>query len=521
MHRLALAAVMVAALVLPALPASAQYSTPPFTNSPGAVARVEGDTPAEYAVALSQQANTVVDTAVIVSDSAFADALSASALAGFGAIFFASPGQGLDDATLAEVDRIVSDTFGQFVIVGGSAAVDEEVRGQLDALDGDRPVIRLAGATRFETAIAVADFLLGDDAEPASYEVLVARAFGPEDNPTAAWADSVAAGPAAASMRTPILFTSTDELHPSITTWLEGRAPRRVTVLGGTAAISQSAGDAIDAPVRRVAGSSRDDTAARIFHQLIRDGYGSPLPMALVNLYDEQGWAYGLATAPVVGGLGGGILAVNPDAESLPTQSVLACARPTEVLVAGPTSLISDADVELALACPDDTASGPTDPLALRGDGLGADIDFGLGADATVEALTAALGAPTDDTGRVQPACELAGPDGPAGRYVTFAGGLTATFAEAETDEMFFDGWVYDGTELATPEGVRVGDTSRVLETIYGHDYILREGDPEGFPPPIGAVDTPRGPLDTIMSGNTPNDQVETLYGGGGLQFCE
>lgn len=520
MRRPLFAAVMAVALLLVVLPATAQ-PFPPFTGEVDGVTRVEGDTPAAYAVNLSRAANEfTIDKAVIVSDVAFADALSASALTSFGSIFFASPGEPLDADTLAEVDRVVGD-FGEFTIVGGTAVIDPVVDDQLNELPGDRPVIRLAGATRYETAVAVADYVLGDDAPPASYEVFVARAFGPDGNPTAAWADSVAAGPAASFNRTPILFTPTDELHPSVSTWLEGRTPRRVTVLGGTAAISDATAAAIDAPVRRVAGASRDETAARLYHQVLRDGYGTPRTMGLVNLFDEQGWAYGLATAPVVAATGGGILAINPAADSAPTQSIIACTRPTEVLVAGPDSLISDERVAGAQTCDTDAGSAPFDDVALRGDGLGDDIDFGQPADVVVERLIAEYGQPTNDTGRVQPACELAGEDGPAGRYVTFAGGLTVTFAEAVENEMYFDGWQYDGSELRTPEGVGVGDTTRVLGAGYAHDFVLIEGEVEGFPPPIGQIDTPAGPLDAILTGNDPNAQIETLYGGGGLQFCE
>ena len=515
--------VTVLALVLSAVPAAAQYSPAPFSNTPDAVARIDGATPAEYAVNLSRAVNDFgVDKGVIVSDAAFADALAASALTDFGAIFFASPGQPLDDDTLAELDRVVLDPQGEFTIVGGTAVIDPQVEAQLAALAGDRPVIRLAGATRYETAIAVADYVLGDDAEPASYEVFLARAFGPDGNPTAAWADSVAAGPAAARDRRPILFTPTEELHPSVTSWLEGRSPRRVTVLGGTSAISAGAMQQVDAPVRRVAGSSRDETAAAIFRQVLRDGYGAPRPMALVNLYDEQGWAYGLAAAPVVGQYGGGILAINPEADSAATQGVLACARPTEVLVAGPVAMVSDERVDGAQTCPDGGgASAPTEPVELRGDGLGRGIDFGQPADVALEAMIAEFGAPTNDTGRVQPSCELAGPDGPAGRYVTFDNGLTATFAEAVVGEMFFDGWFVDGGALSTPEGVTVGSTSRELDAIHAHDYVLAEGSTEEFPPPIGYVDTARGPIDAILDGNVPDSRVTSLYGGGALQFCE
>ncbi|AXV09542.1 hypothetical protein DVS28_a4885 [Euzebya pacifica] len=521
--------VLVAALVLSVVPVSAQYAPDPFSNTPDAVARIDGDTPAAYAVNLSRAVNDFgVDKGVIVSDVAFADALAASALTSFGAIFFASPGQPLDADTLAELDRVVLDPQGEFTIIGGTAVIDPQVEAQLDALPGDRPVIRLAGATRYETAVAVADYVLGDDAEPASYEVFVARAFGSDDNPTAAWADSVAAGPAASSNRQPILFTPSDELHPSISTWLAGRTPRRVTVLGGSSAISESAVEQIDAPVRRVAGASRDETAATIFRQVLRDGYGAPRAMAVVNLFDEQGWAYGLATSPIVGSLGGGILAINPEVDSEATQGVLACARPTEVLVAGPTSMISDERVAGAQICPDgDGASAPTGPVELRGDGIGRGIDFGQPADVALEAMVAEFGAPTNDTGRVQPGCELAGPDGPASRAVTFANGLTATFAEAVQEEMFFDGWILDGDDvpqdgrLTTPEGATVGSTSRELEAFFGIDYVLREGEPEGFPPPIAVIDTHRGPLDAILDGNTPNAQVSALYGGGALQFCE
>lgn len=85
-------------------------------------------------------------------------------------------------------------------LLGGPAALAEDVATAV-AADGFTPV-RLAGPSRVETALAIADAVTR-----GSGTVAVARAFGNTEDPTAGWADAVTAGPWAAASGTPILLT--------------------------------------------------------------------------------------------------------------------------------------------------------------------------------------------------------------------------------------------------------------------------------------------------------------------------
>lgn len=523
-RHLAVLVLLAATAALPAPASAGSFQPRPWDGQTGTVTRIGGDTPRSYAVALSQAAHDdgTLRLGVVVSDQDFADALAASALAGFGGIFFAGPDAGLDQATLTEIQRTVPVAQPVYV-VGGPAAVTPAVEGQLQALG--YTVRRLSGPTRIETALAVADEFIALRLDDTVQQVLLARAFGVEGNPTAAWADSVAAGPAAAFLGAPVLLTPGDTLHPAVATWIDANVTQRATLLGGEAALAADIGSGLDVPVRRVAGPSRDATAARIHRQILREGFHLlPQPLLLVNLYDELGWAYGLAAAPVAALHGGAIIAVHPEVPLAPSRELVACTRPTDLLVAGPISQIPDARVAELRVCPDDLDAGSAagSPLALRGDGLGADVDFGDGLAEVRSELSAVLGDPTADTGRFQPFCPLAGPEDPAGQVLTFGQDLLVTFREID-GAMFLHGWqLREGGNplVTTAEGIGIGATISGVREAYGADASLIAGAPESFPPPIVQIDTPRGPLTAIADGNAESSRVEELYGGA-FSFCE
>jgi putative cell wall-binding protein len=122
-------------------------------------------------------------------------------------------------------------------------------------------VVRLAGETRVETAVAVAQDRYPDRADA----VVLARAD--------VFADALAGAPFAVHVDGPILLTPPDTLHPAaaaeISRLLEPGAT--VHLLGGNAAISDAvAGQVTELgmDVNRVAGLTRADTAAAIFDEL-------------------------------------------------------------------------------------------------------------------------------------------------------------------------------------------------------------------------------------------------------------
>jgi putative cell wall-binding protein len=127
---------------------------------------------------------------------------------------------------LQGVDRVL--------VVGGPAAVPTAVSDAVDALAGT--VTRLAGATRYSTALAVDDHVLG---RRSPQQVYAATAHG--------WADAISAGPAAAAAGAPLVLVD-GAAGPSDSEtglWLNGRWDSLVagTVVGGPAVVGDAALD--------------------------------------------------------------------------------------------------------------------------------------------------------------------------------------------------------------------------------------------------------------------------------------
>lgn len=114
---------------------------------------------------------------------------------------------------------------------------------------------RLAGAGREATAAAIALEAYPD----GSGEVVIAAGG---DYP-----DALAGGPLASRLGAPLLLTRTGSLPPETLAALDALGPARATVLGGTAAVSEHVAAQLSSrgiEVRRIAGATRVDTAARI-----------------------------------------------------------------------------------------------------------------------------------------------------------------------------------------------------------------------------------------------------------------
>lgn len=283
------------------------------------------DDPTGTAIAISQQrfddagsdtrqSGRTAAHVVLSRDDTFADSLAASVLTAEAPLLFTATGA-LDQRTEAEIQRLLGGQ-GRILLLGGDGAISQAVEDRLVELGYD--TTRLAGPSRIETAIAVADHVL--DGPPT--QVALARAFGPADNPTAAWADAVAAGGWAASTGTPILLSATDQMHPAVDAWLAANAPGRHLVLGGPAAIDDAVVAGLDG-VERVAGPNRYATAVAVVDQLwpaAPDGW-------LITAGDHvNGWAYALAAAGLAADRGDPLLLVETDRLPDATDQALACA---------------------------------------------------------------------------------------------------------------------------------------------------------------------------------------------------
>ncbi|MDE0321681.1 MAG: cell wall-binding repeat-containing protein [Acidimicrobiaceae bacterium] len=160
----------------------------------------------------------------------------------------------LPAATRAYLEPCASHPKAKAIILGGTAAVSEEVAETLSAM-GYR-VDRFSGADRYATARRVA------------------RQFAPDDISTvyvasgANFADAVAVAPSVTS-DTPLILTTPKKLHDEARRFLTDadRTVSEVIILGGRAAVSAEVEAEIEAlgiETDRIAGATRYETAALI-----------------------------------------------------------------------------------------------------------------------------------------------------------------------------------------------------------------------------------------------------------------
>jgi len=320
--------------------------------------------------------------ALLARDDVFADALAGTALAHGGPLLFTSS-NALAAATRDELDRVLAGR-GTVYLLGGEAALSATVEA---AVAQRHDVVRLAGASRIDTAVAVAREAVRRDPQPPA--VLVARAFGPADDPngTAAWADAIAGGAAAARLHLPLVLTPTQDLAAVVDQFLDEVAPRTTYVLGGEAALSRTVLNRVPRG-QRVSGPSRLETAAAIADALwglAPDQRRDDARYLVANVFDEAGWVHGLAGATVAAAAGAALVGITDGGATTATLDLIgACGagsggssgdpdpdpdpepdRPT-LTILGDTATISS-DVEAALRTHTlDGCTRPTGPAAFR-----------------------------------------------------------------------------------------------------------------------------------------------------------
>ena len=208
-------------------------------------------------------------------------------------------------------------------------------------------VSRIAGANRYATAAA-----LSKAAYPSgATDVVVATG---EDFPDAL------AGSAAAGMRSmPILLTTRTKLPNETKTELNRLNPQRIWVLGGTAVVSASVREALEAYASsgnavRVSGANRYSTAAAISTRW----YGEGVQAAFIAV--GTSFADALAGGPAAALRDSPLLLVQGGSIPGATANELSRLKPGRIYVLGGTAVISNAVVNAL----DAYTSGPVTRLA-------------------------------------------------------------------------------------------------------------------------------------------------------------
>ncbi|WP_151526795.1 cell wall-binding repeat-containing protein [Serinicoccus kebangsaanensis] len=188
----------------------------------GSVQRVSGTTRYDTALAVSRHAFPDGSDVVYVSTGAdWPDALAAGAAAAVqdAPVLLTEPGS-LPPAVAAEIDRLDP---GRILLVGGSAAVAESVRRQLE---GYAVTERVSGTNRYGTALAVSRRVFG----PSRPGVVIATGT--------AFPDALAAVPATATTRGPVLLARHGGIPSGVGGDLDRLTPGTAYLMGGTSALS-------------------------------------------------------------------------------------------------------------------------------------------------------------------------------------------------------------------------------------------------------------------------------------------
>ncbi len=508
MSRSHTAAVILTAVALAAT--SALASAQPFDGDPATVSRIDADTPVAAAVAVAQLRFPTAGSAegaVLATDSAFADAMTGASLTADAPLLLTG-GSTLDPDVADELTRSVP-PGATVTLLGGEVALSEDVAD--DVRDLGFVVRRLSGDTRFETAEAVARARAAENPVP---EILLARGVAPADNPTAAWADAIAAS--AAGLR-PILLTTSDALHPSARAFITDTPGAAVTLLGGLAALSdqveQDATTATTATVDRVMGDTRDGTAAAIADRFLGVTTDTPNRRAtFFTGFETDGWAYGLAGSALAREQGAPLLPVNIAALAQATAIVAGCgAGPADVLVVGSAAVVPQVTVDAHRGCPPSAQ-----PQVLDGAGVLPAAPFGPDVATTIDALTAALGPATDDTGWVE-GCPFDSDGDLNERFVSF-GDLTAVFNTRSGAERFVS-WRYDlpgDPALTTRRDITVSSTNDDVRIAYPSATYA-----DGIFGPMWEIDeTEDGPMFFFPADGADATPVGLMFGGTEI-FCD
>ncbi|MHB1341405.1 MAG: cell wall-binding repeat-containing protein [Coriobacteriia bacterium] len=238
-------------------------------------------------------------TAVVATGEGFADALSASGLAGVagGPVLLtrsrvASPAMlsALGPAGLAARDVI---------IVGGTTAVTSAVEATLRG--AGYSVSRVSGSDRYATAAAVASRVVARLGAAYDGNVFVAR--GDE------YPDALAASPLSYAGHGPILLTAPAAL-PAVTAGaLTAIGATDAIVIGGTDAITPAVAGGLGVPYVRVAGADRYSSASGLASVALGRGWTD---YSFVGIATGLDFPDGLAGGAAAGTRGGVLLLAGP-----------------------------------------------------------------------------------------------------------------------------------------------------------------------------------------------------------------
>ena len=219
--------------------------------------RIAGTSRVGTAIEVSKQGwSQGADTVLLTNGYSFADALAGGPLAYAldAPILLTANSSKLEQDVISQIKTLGAK---KVIILGGEIAVNENIERQLVALG--YKVERVAGTTRFETAVEIAKRLEVETGVKAK-QVFFADSHN--------YPDALAVSPIASVTSTPILFVRSSGVFDGATIdYLQQSGVSKVTILGGNVAISTAAESNLSAKgisSNRIYGSTRYETSLLI-----------------------------------------------------------------------------------------------------------------------------------------------------------------------------------------------------------------------------------------------------------------
>jgi hypothetical protein len=300
----------------------------------GAVAtaspRYAGSDRVATAISASRANFSHASAVVIARADLYPDALAAAPLAGkVGGPVLLSPPGGATPALIAEIRRLGATTA---YLIGDTTALSDKVETDV-AGAGVTTMLRIGGATRYDTAADIAEWIGGTS-------VYVVRG---DD-----WTDAAAVSALAAFQHRPVLLTSSGTLALPVAEAATKMRVTSATIVGGTSAVSASAErglNVLGVQTTRLSGADRWATSAAVASSAVAAGMtGTPWLASGLN------WPDAVSAGPAAAASKGVLLLVAPTslAASPASKTWLATHPSSVVMSVGGPDVVSAQDVASA-----------------------------------------------------------------------------------------------------------------------------------------------------------------------------
>ncbi|MDW8800320.1 cell wall-binding repeat-containing protein [Clostridium sp. A1-XYC3] len=222
---------------------------------------------------------------VLASGEDFPDALSAAPLARtYGAPILLTNPSALMPSTEAEISRLgVKEVF----IIGGTASVSKNIENKLAAKGIS--ITRLSGNDRYETSLAVADYI------GSAGEIFVVSG--------ANFPDALSIASYAADSQIPILLTEGSKLSEGIEEFISVYGVNKTYLIGGTGVINEDVANKLP-NVERIGGRDRYETNIKVMERF-------PFYFGITMIASGQGFADALSGSALAATFGSPIILMD------------------------------------------------------------------------------------------------------------------------------------------------------------------------------------------------------------------